>query len=118
MEGQTGLDMKTRKKICNEIYRRYQKAGKKGKSKILDEYTITLGYNRDYLACLLSNWDKKRYTVIKGRIAKEPVKDPKKPCKGRKTGRPVKYNEPFLEALKEIWELFDYQCGRTKVRNF
>ena len=116
MEEQMGLDMKTRKKICNEIYRRYQKTGKRGRSKILDEYSITLGYNRDYLACLLSNRDKKRYAVIKGKtvkfVAKEPVKDRKKPSGGRKTGRPEKYDKHFLKALKEIWRLFDYQCGK------
>jgi hypothetical protein len=44
-----GLDMKDKKKDCAEIARRYQKAGKKGRGKLLDEYTVTLGYNRDYL---------------------------------------------------------------------
>ena len=53
-----GLDMKTRKKICGEIFKRYQKAGKKDKAKILGEYAQTLGYNRDYLAHLLTNWGK------------------------------------------------------------
>jgi len=62
-----GLDMKTRKKICGKIFRRYQKAGKKGKAKILDEYAQTLEYNRDYLACLLANWGKTRYTVSGGK---------------------------------------------------
>ena len=38
-----GLDMKTRKKICAAIFKRYQKAPKKGKGKVLDEYAITLG---------------------------------------------------------------------------
>ena len=52
------LDMETRKKICGKIFKRYQKAGKKGKAHILDEYSQTLGYNRDYLARLLSNWGK------------------------------------------------------------
>ena len=45
-----GLDMKTRRKICGVIFKRYQKAGKKGKTQILDEYSVTLGLNRDYLA--------------------------------------------------------------------
>lgn len=46
------LDMHSKRKICNELFRRYQKAGKKGKKKLLDEYAKTLGYNRDYLAHL------------------------------------------------------------------
>jgi ethanolamine utilization microcompartment shell protein EutS len=59
-----GLDMKTRKKICGELFRRYQKAKKKDKAKILDEYVPLLGYNRDYLAHLLANWGKMRYARI------------------------------------------------------
>ena len=33
-----GLDMKTSKKINVRIFKRYQKAGKKGKAKLLNEY--------------------------------------------------------------------------------
>ena len=73
MEEQMGLDMKTRKKICGEIFRRYQKAGKKGKAKILDEYVQTLGYNRDYLANLLTNWGKNRYTLLNGNQLNIPL---------------------------------------------
>ena len=111
-----GLDMKTKKKICKEIYKRYQRAGKKDKAKILNEYSITLDYNRDYLAHLLANWGKTRYSVLDGKsvkyVAKEPVKDRKEALGGKKTGRPRKYNEVFFEVLKNIWELFDYQCGK------
>jgi hypothetical protein len=111
-----GLDMKTRKKICNEIFKRYQKAGKKDKGKILDEYTKTLGYNRDYLAHLLSNWGKKRYATIGGKtvkfVAKEPVKSHLKAPGGKKAGRPEKYNKAFVKTLKYIWEFYNYQCGK------
>jgi hypothetical protein len=31
-----GLGMKTKKKICREIYKRYQRTGKKDKAKILN----------------------------------------------------------------------------------
>ena len=79
-----GLDMKTRNKVCGQIYKRYQKAGKKGKSNILDEYSATLKMNRDYLAHKLTNWVKSypigyaRYAV-KGKnpiCRKTPVKKP------------------------------------------
>jgi hypothetical protein len=36
----------------------------------------------------------------------------KKAHGGTKTGRPEKYHEAFVEALKAIWELFDFQCGK------
>ena len=111
-----GLDMKTRKKICGEIFRRFQKAGKKGKVKILDEYATTLGYNRDYLAHLLTNWGKIRYALSQGKsvkyIAKPLVKSRNKAPGGRKTGRPEKYHNAFVEVLTAIWELFDFQCGK------
>jgi len=88
------LDMKTRKKICEAIYRRYRKAGKKGKGKILDEYVQTLGYNRVYVARLLANRGKNRYAHVNGKLAKYTAKAPaerrQKAPGGAKTGRPEK----------------------------
>jgi len=111
-----GLDMKTRKNVCGRIFKRYQKAAKKGKAKILDEYASLLGYNRDYLANLLTNWGKTRYALYEGKpvkyIAKPAVKAQKSVCKSKKTGRPEKYHKAFVEVLKAIWELFDFQCGK------
>jgi hypothetical protein len=89
-----GLDMKTRKKICAALFKRYQQAAKRDKKKILDEYPQTLGLNRDYLAHLLTNWGKTRYAIVGGEsfkyTAKPAVKDREKAPGGRKTGRPVK----------------------------
>jgi hypothetical protein len=108
--------MKTRKKICGKIFKRYQKAGKKGKAKILDGYAPLLEYNRDYLARLLTNWGKTRYAVLKGNPVKftaEPaVKGRQKAPAGTKTGRPEKYHKAFVRALTDIWELFDFLCGK------
>ena len=110
------LDMQTRKKICGKIYRRYQKAGKRSKGKILNEYAQILECNRDYLAHLLANWGKTQYTTIGNKtvkfVAKEPVKDRQKAPTGNKTGRPEKYHKAFVKVLTEIWELFDFQCGK------
>jgi hypothetical protein len=111
-----GLDMKTRKKICARIYRRYQKADKKGKAKILDEYAPMLEYNRDYLAHLLANWGKTLYAPCGGKpvkyTAKPPTKDRDKAHKSKKTGRPEKYSKAFSAVLLSIWEFFDFQCGK------
>ena len=65
-----GLDMKDKKKVCREIARRYQQADKKGKGKLLDEYMATLGYNRDYLALIQSNWGKTRCVKAEGKPIK------------------------------------------------
>jgi hypothetical protein len=108
--------MKTRKKICGRIYTRYQQACKKDKKKILDEYAQTLGLNRDYLAHLLTNWGKIRYAASEGKpvkyIAKPATAGRKKALGGKKTGRPEKYHKAFVQALKSVWELFDFQCGK------
>jgi len=115
-EGTMGLDMKTRKSICGRIFKRYQKAAKKDKAKILDEYAQLLGYNRDYLANLLTNWGKTRYAVSDGTpvkyIAKSAVKSQKKTCKGKKTGRPEKYDPAFVKVLSFVWDFFDFPCGK------
>jgi len=54
-----GLDMRDRNKVCGEIFRRYQRPGKekrrKEQGKIPDEYAVTPGFNRDYLAHKLAN---------------------------------------------------------------
>jgi hypothetical protein len=116
MEEQMGLDMKTRKKVCAALFKRYQKAAKKDKKKILDEYTQTLALNRDYLAHLLTNWGKMRYALSGGKpvkyIAKPALKGRKKAFTSKKTGRPEKYHRAFVEVLLDIWELFDFQCGK------
>jgi hypothetical protein len=116
MEEQMGLDMKTRKKICGQLFKRYQKAKKKDKGKILDEYAGTLGHNRDYLANLLTNWGKTRYAPSKGElvkyVAKPPLKSRQKASGSKKAGRPEKYHKAFVKALSDIWEFFDYQCGK------
>jgi len=107
-----GLDMKTRRNICARIFRRYQKAGKKGKAKILEEYTLTLGYNRDYLAHPLRNCEKTRYALSSGKPVKFVAKERhQRPCGGKKTDRQDKYHKAFVTALKTIWELFDFQRG-------
>ena len=111
-----GLDMKTRKKICGEIFRRYQKASKEGKSRILAEYAPLLGYNRDYLAYQLTNWGKKRYALVDGKpvkfTAKPAPQGRRKAIRGKRTGRPEKYNPAFVTVLRDVWELFDFQCGK------
>jgi hypothetical protein len=108
--------MKTRKKICGRIFKRYQKAGKKGKAKMLDEYAPLPGYNRGYLARALANWGKTRYALSGGKLvkytAKPAVKGRRKASAGKKTGRPEKYHAAFVKALTDIWELFGFQCGK------
>ena len=50
-----GLDMKTKKKLTEETAKWYCTAGRKQKAKIIDEFTATTGYNREYAIHLLKN---------------------------------------------------------------
>jgi len=43
-----GLDMKMKKKLSEEIVKRYCTAAKKQKTKIIYEFMATIGYNRKY----------------------------------------------------------------------
>jgi len=111
-----GLDMKTKKKICAEICTRYQKASKKEKALILDEHAETLGYNRDYLAHLLTNMGKARYVGVDRKpvklVAKQPTKRQRKAKKDKQSGRPERYTPELVKVLTAIWKLFDFKCGK------
>ena len=111
-----GLDMKTRKKVCEQIYKRYQRESKKGKKKILEEHSKTLGMNRDYLAHKLANWGKTRYATVNGKpvkfVAAEPSRGRSSALRGAKTGRPEKYHKAFVKVLAAIWDFFDCPCGK------
>lgn len=50
--------MSARREIYQAHYRRYQKAGKAEKGKILDEVAGTTGLNRDHLAHVLASYGK------------------------------------------------------------
>ena len=107
-----GLGMKSGRKVCGQIYRPYQKAGKKGRGKILDGYAQTLGMNRDYLAHKLTNRGGMRYGIVNGKAAKEPLKGRRKAAGGKKRGRPEKYDKGFVKVLEAVWDFFDFQCGK------
>ncbi|MDR1986581.1 MAG: hypothetical protein LBP88_06380 [Treponema sp.] len=50
--------MKTRQALTNETVKRYRKAGRKGKTKILDEFVGNTGYCRKYALHILANREK------------------------------------------------------------
>ena len=100
------LSMKERKPIYRESAKMYQKAGKKGKSIILDNFIIITGLNRSYASNLLRTHGKKIYTknlkIIKGDIMKKSG--------GR--GRKSIYGEDVKAKLFFIWKGEDFICGK------
>jgi hypothetical protein len=112
-EGQMGLDMKDKKKLTGVLSKRYQKAGKKDKTKILDEFVETAGYNRKYALHLLANWGKSTLVNADGKTVKLQAKKPKKQGRAKHPGgRPKKYGGEVIAAVCRVWEFFDCQCGK------
>lgn len=96
-----GLTMEQKQAVTQETYKRYQEAGKKNKSKILEEFTKTTGYNRKYAISLLKNWEAK----------KSKKKDSKKKPRKKRAGKLV-YGDDVIASLRIIWAFFGYKCGK------
>ena len=104
-----GLTMSEKRSITRETVRRYRAADKKGKQTILNELTKTTGYSRKYAIHLLSTWGKEQIRSIDGKPVKFIVGTPGKLI--ARVGKPT-YDEPVREALRKIWQTFDYMCGK------
>lgn len=100
-----GLTMKERQSVTREVAGRYQKARKKGKGVILDDFVILTEYTRCYASYVLRNHGRKV------RIARDKVMvvDVTKKAK-RKRGRT--YGEAVKKALTTIWYILDCICGK------
>ena len=107
-----GLTMREKEALTNEIAARYRKESKKGKQAILDEFCRTTGYHRKYALQLLNSWGKKQIRVFEGEVVEFVVG---KPRKAKKRERARKYDERVHQALRRLWTLFDYQCGKRLV---
>ncbi len=99
------LTVSERHKATKITAARYQKAGKKKKGAILDEFIELTGYDRCYASYLLKNHGKKVWinerTVVVGDI-----------CKRRKRGSQRTYGDDVLRVLKQIWVIMDCICGK------
>ena len=99
------LTMKERKKATAVVAGRYQKARKKEKGSILDEFTKLTGYGRRYASHVLKSHGKRvrinENYVIQG--------DAKKTVKRKK---PKVYDVAVEEALKKLWYIMDCICGK------
>jgi len=99
------LTVKERKKATAIVAPRYQKARKKDKGLILDEFTELTGYDRRYASHLLTTQGRKVWinetTVLQGDVRK----------RSHKRKAPI-YDKEVLEALKKVWDIMDYICGK------
>ena len=99
------LTMKEKKKAAAILAPRYQKARKKDKGKMLDEFIALTGYRRCYASHVLNTHGKRRRVganrFIEGDIRKKALR-----------GRRKFYGEDVLKPLITIWYLMDCICGK------
>jgi hypothetical protein len=101
--------MKTRQALTNETAKRYRNAGRKGKTKILDEFSGNTGYCRKYALHILANWEKMRVAEIDGGLVRLKAGETKK--RKKRAGKPV-YTPQDIQALKAVWDFFWQPCGK------
>ena len=97
------LGMSTRREIYEAHYRRYQKAGKGEKGKILSELTGTTGLNRDHLAHVPASYGKQGSVEAEGKGGVPRTRRKQGP--GKRGGRPPNYQDAaFIRVLTRIGE--------------
>jgi len=102
--------MRQKKAITAEVSKRYIKAIKKDKGKILDEFCATTNYNRTYAARILRLSPGRiiGYSKIGGKKVKYVIGKAKKIRRVRKK---IYTYDVFL-ALRKIWTIFDFICSK------
>ena len=101
--------MEQKKALTREVSKRYQKAGKKEKTIILDELVKNTGYNRKYALHILANWGKTKTVCLDGKTVTLKAAASKRRKGG---GRKPIYTGEFVVVLRKIWAFFWYRCGK------
>ena len=104
------LTMREKKALTAEIQNRYNKATKKAKAVILDEFTVNTSYNRNYAARILRLKVGKviGYTKMGGKKIKYVIGKRKR----KKYRKPRIYTYDVFLALRKIWTIFDFICSK------
>ncbi len=99
------LTMKEKKKAAAILASRYQKAVKKDKGKMLDEFIALTGYRRSYASHILSTHGK-RMKVGVNQFVEADI--------GKKVfhGRRKFYGSDVKKPLITIWNIMDCICGK------
>ena len=97
------LTMKQRIALTKVVKKRYQKAGKKEKTKILSELVANCGYNRSYARRILGSLKRERKMDRKGRNGKKLKKY---------SPRQRKYDASVFYPLRTLWLAADGICSQ------
>jgi len=99
------LTMKEKKKLTAVMAPEYQKARKKEKGRILEQFVKATQYNRCYASHVLKTHGRKIWltteTVVVADVRKRNT---------RKKERT--YDDAVGAAIKEIWKMMDFICGK------
>lgn len=104
-----GLKMSEKKALTYQVCARYRGAKRKDKTKILDEFVKTTGYNRKYALRILNLYGKTRLTTFDGQTVNLKAAKPRRPR--NRAGKTV-YGQEVINCLRHIWEFFWYKCGK------
>jgi len=100
------LTMQERKTVTKAFAQQYRRASKKGKGALLEQFVEATGYNRCYGSQLLRGHGKRvtfaPKVVVEGHVG----------VKGRRRGRKPYYGPEVVRALKKVWKIMDYICGK------
>lgn len=99
------LNMQERRVLVKAFARPYQRGSKKEKGEILEGFVEQTGYVRRYAARLLRQH---------GRVVRAGPRVSLRgdvQCRVQRTRRKT-YDEPVVQALKKIWKMLDYVCGK------
>ena len=107
-----GLDMKTKKKLTEETAKHYCTASKKNKTKIIDEFIATTGYNRKYAIHVLKNSAYVKVTYFNN-TAKKSVQLITKTRKKRRYKK--YYGADVQEQVIRLWIFSMYLCSKRLV---
>jgi hypothetical protein len=103
--------MQERRKVIEQTYKRYQKADRVKKSRILDEFVEITGYNRAYAAMVLRQWGTTHWVVgPKGPLRLVAGQKKRRRRRGIRT-----YDEAVKKELIHLWYLCDCMCGKRLV---
>ena len=94
-----GLNMKERQAVTREYRPRYQKATRKEKKAVLDEFTRLTGYHRKSAVRLLGAKPARQVTVHTNSRAEKLKPGKRRP--GNWKGRPV-YGDEVIGSLRKV----------------
>jgi hypothetical protein len=103
------LTLKQRRPVIKATAKRYQKASKKQRGFILNEFCALNGYSRSYAAFLLRNLGRTVHITIHGVRTVYIFGQPKQRAKRHGVR---KYDHHVLKPLKQIWALADGICAK------